>query len=95
MAAQALSFGVPNVTALATTRRRYTVPFSPCLVQIYCASADVKLELVDGADGSAAGSAYETLPAGAKVTRQISRGEFCLSVGSGTPSAEVTAEPLA
>jgi len=92
MAVQTLTMGLPNRTALATTRTRYVVPRSPVVVRIFCADAAVLFEPVDGADGSATGSAYETIPAGVPTPRRIGRGEFCLSVASGTPTAEVTAE---
>lgn len=93
MAAVALTFGVPDRSALATTRKRYTVTSSPCVVRIYCTS-EVLLELVDGADGSASSTAYETIVAGVPASREIRRGEFCLSVASGTPTCEVTAEQI-
>lgn len=91
MATVPLSLGIPTVTTLATTRTRYTVPGNTVFVRIYSAS-DLFLELVDAADGSAAGTIGETIPAGAVVVRRIARGEFALSAVSGTPSAQVTAE---
>jgi hypothetical protein len=92
MATVPLTLGTPTVTTLATTRTRYTTAYSPVDVRIYSPSIALLLELVDAADGSAAGTVGETIPAGAVVIRRISRGEFALSAASGTPSVQVTAE---
>lgn len=89
MAAIALTANTPDRTTISTTRQRYTMPSGATWVRIYSAS-DCYLELVDGSDGSALGTDYETLVGGQAHSRQIRRGEFCVS-GSASQSLEVTA----
>jgi len=92
--AVALVFGTPSRAALATTRTKYTVPFSPCAVQFYCATSEIYVEWLNAADGTARGSDYETIPQGQKIQRTCRRGEFAVSAAAGTPAPEIIAEPL-
>lgn len=89
--AVALTVNAIDIENIGTTRTRYTMPAggNATWVRIYSAS-DCYLELVDAADGGARGSNYETVKGGTAYSRQIRRGEFCLS-GSTTQDVEVTA----
>lgn len=80
-----------DIESISTTRTKYTMPSggNATWVRIYSAS-DCYLELVDAGDGTTRGSNYETVKGGTAYSRQIRRGEFCLS-GSATQDVEVTA----
>lgn len=86
-----LTVNTPDIASIGTTRTKYTMPSGghATWVRIYSAS-DCYLEFVDAADGGALGSDYETVKGGTAYTRQIRRGEFCLT-GSATQDVQVTA----
>lgn len=90
--AQALSANTPvTVAVTANTRTRCTMPSQGhCTwLRLYSAS-DFYLELVDAADGGATGSSKETYKGGQAHSRQMRRGEFCLS-GTASQDIETTA----
>lgn len=89
-----LAFNTPDRTALATTRTKYTTPAAPCVVQFFCAAADLYIEWITADDGGALGASYEIVPAGQKIHRTCKRRNFCLSASAGTPTGEVTAEEI-
>ena len=89
--AATLVVNAPQIVAIGTTRTKINMPSGghATWVRIF-STGDCYLELVDAADGGALGSHYETIKANIAYSRQIRRGEFCLT-GAGSQNAEITA----
>lgn len=88
MAAASLSVGVPaEVTLSATAGNRRRVEFNAPHqhLELFHATAELYVELVDEADESASGSSVLTIPAGTIWSRYIGRGEVAVSSDTSAP----------
>jgi hypothetical protein len=96
MAAVTLSYLTPAVDTsegTADKRRRVVMPanYSHLWLRVYQPDSACYVELVDAADGSDRGTAYETVPAGTQRWIYIGRGECAVSCAGTSEPIELTA----
>lgn len=96
MAAVTLSYLTPvrdTSESTANKRRRVVMPgnYSHLWLRVHQPDHDCYVELVDAADGSDRGTAYETIPAGSQRWVHVPRGECAVSCAGTSAAVELTA----
>lgn len=80
-----------QVLAITRTKIDLVNCSGPRWVRLYC-TTEIYLEIPGGADGSALGTDYETIPASTPILRRIPRNHtaFCLTAAAGAPTCEIS-----